>query len=166
MDIVTKENLRVQSIKSIKVYVSQMIFDLASGNEKPSTGLEGKFSIHYALATALLRGDTGLRAFTDEKVNDPEIKEFMKKISLGLDKKLSKLKTIMELETNSGDVYSRIVNVEEVPELKEKKLRAKDKYIDLCGPILGEEKTKDLMELILSLEKSNNMKQFTEKIQI
>jgi len=166
MDIVTKENLRIQSIKSIKVYVSQMIFDLASGNEEPRTGLEGKFSIHYALTTALLRGETGLRAFTDEKVNDPKMREFMKKISLRVDKKLSKLKTIVELETNSGDVYSRIVNVEEVPELKEKKIRAKDKYVDVCGPVLGEEKTKDLMELILSLEKLDNMKRFTEKIQI
>jgi 2-methylcitrate dehydratase PrpD len=38
----------------------------------PSTGLEGKFSLEYAIAAALLDGRPGLGSFTDEAVGRPE----------------------------------------------------------------------------------------------
>ncbi|MFZ0380720.1 MAG: MmgE/PrpD family protein [Solirubrobacteraceae bacterium] len=38
----------------------------------PSTGLEGKFSLEYAVAAALLDGRPGLGSFTDEAVGRPE----------------------------------------------------------------------------------------------
>jgi 2-methylcitrate dehydratase PrpD len=40
---------------------------------RPATGLEGKFSLHYPLAAALLDGGCTLATFTDEAVRRPEI---------------------------------------------------------------------------------------------
>jgi 2-methylcitrate dehydratase PrpD len=39
---------------------------------RPSTGLEGKFSLEYAVAAALLDGRPGLGSFTDEAVGRPD----------------------------------------------------------------------------------------------
>ncbi|WP_425307504.1 MmgE/PrpD family protein [Ammonicoccus fulvus] len=46
----------------------------------PTTGLEGKFSMPYTVASALTDGRVSLEHFTDERVNDPEILPLMKKV--------------------------------------------------------------------------------------
>lgn len=162
--ILNKERLLSNDIKSIKVSLSQMAMD-AAGKVEPLTGLEGKFSLSYCLANALLRGNTGMQAFTNDKVKDPEVKEFMEKISFVPNPEMINAEARVEVETNSGNVYSGFYDAYmEIPELKIKKAKVKNKYIDLCGSVLGDRKTKDLMELILSLEELDNMKRFIEEI--
>lgn len=173
MAIVSKEGLKPQDIKSIRIYLSEMAFGISCDStscgkmQDPRTGLEGKFSQQYCVANALLRGDTGLRAFTDEKVNDPQIREFMKRISVRFDEKSTKLETRVEIEVNSGAIYTKTWDVmKKIPEIRSKKAKVEDKFINLCSSVLGKSKTKYLMEIILSLEKLDNMKEFTEQIGI
>jgi len=45
--------------------------------DHPTTGLEGKFSIQYSLATALLDDYSGFESFTDKMVQRPEAKKLM-----------------------------------------------------------------------------------------
>lgn len=107
-----------------------------------------------------------MQAFTDEKVNAPDVKEYMKKISLELDQDFKMVDARIEVETNSGKVHSRVVNVmEDIPELELKRSKIKDKFTDLCSPILGDKKTEGLVEAILSLEKIDNLQTFVEQIQ-
>lgn len=44
---------------------------------EPQTGLEGKFSMEYALAAAMLDGRVTLSSFTDEMVRRPEVRALM-----------------------------------------------------------------------------------------
>jgi len=46
----------------------------------PATGLEGKFSLEYCLAAALLDGRVGLAAFSDDAVLRPAARELMAKV--------------------------------------------------------------------------------------
>jgi len=46
-------------------------------HHRPTTGLQGKFSLEYAVAAALLDGRIGLATFTDESVRRPAIQEFL-----------------------------------------------------------------------------------------
>jgi len=47
---------------------------------RPKSGLEGKFSMQYCMAIALLDGEVGLGQFTDEKVLDPRAQELLKRV--------------------------------------------------------------------------------------
>jgi 2-methylcitrate dehydratase PrpD len=47
----------------------------------PATGLEGKFSLGYCLAAALLDGAVGLPSFTDEAVRRPAVCELMSRVT-------------------------------------------------------------------------------------
>lgn len=47
----------------------------------PQSGLEGKFSIEYAMAAALLDGDLSLESFTDEAVQRPAAQALQRKVS-------------------------------------------------------------------------------------
>lgn len=46
---------------------------------RPKTGLEGKFSLEYAIAATLLDGEVGLRTFDDAAVNRPEAQELIRR---------------------------------------------------------------------------------------
>ncbi|MEU8484027.1 MmgE/PrpD family protein [Streptomyces sp. NPDC048641] len=46
-------------------------------HDAPDTGLEGKFSLPYAVATALLDDFPGFEAFTDDAVGRPEVRRLM-----------------------------------------------------------------------------------------
>ena len=110
LGIVKKKGLSAKDIKSIRIYISQMAMDVA-GKNKPHTGLDGKFSIPYCVASALLRGETGIQAFTHERINDPKGREFMKKISLAVDQEMSWMGARVEVEIHSGSVYSEFIYI-------------------------------------------------------
>jgi 2-methylcitrate dehydratase PrpD len=51
----------------------------------PKTGLEGKFSLQYALAAGVLDGRYSLRSFTDDAVNRPQVRDLLARIRVGED---------------------------------------------------------------------------------
>jgi 2-methylcitrate dehydratase PrpD len=50
--------------------------------EPPTTGLEGKFSMEYCIAAALLDGPPGLAAFSDAAVQRPEARDLMARVTV------------------------------------------------------------------------------------
>ena len=160
--IVDEEGIDIVDIKSIKLYVSQLAVG-AAGKTSPKTGLEGKFSISYCVANALLRKDTGNKAFSDEKVNDPQIIALMDKISVEVKNEYKMVETIVEITTGSGKIYTRSADVmTDVLDIEAKKTKIKDKFIDLSTPVLGKKKTEQLLEFITNLDKVDNVKTMIE----
>jgi 2-methylcitrate dehydratase PrpD len=49
-------------------------------NHQPQTGLEAKFSMQFAMASALLANSVGLRELTDEFVLRPDVQALMRKV--------------------------------------------------------------------------------------
>ena len=65
----------------VSAEVAQPYLSIVMMYGEPDTGLQGKFSSQYAVAAALVDGDMGIDTYTDEKVQDPIIKEAMQKVS-------------------------------------------------------------------------------------
>ncbi len=98
-------------------------------------------------------------------MNEPEIKKFMEKISVVPDPKILNLEAKVEVETNSNTVFQGFSDIlNEIPELEIKKKKVQDKFMDLCAPVLGKKKSKEIMEAFLSLENLKNMKNLVEHI--
>jgi 2-methylcitrate dehydratase PrpD len=51
-------------------------------HDRPRTGLEGKFSMQYVLAAALLQGRVGIDAFRDEAVRRPEAQALLSRVTV------------------------------------------------------------------------------------
>lgn len=87
---------------------------------KPSTELEGKFSVQYVVSKALMDGSLWLDDFTDTAVNDPKIQEFLQHVKVNQDESLS----------DDQDRYARLdidVNGETFShEINNRRLRGKD----------------------------------------
>lgn len=51
-------------------------------HDRPSTGLEGKFSMPYCVAAALTDGHVRLATFSDEAVRRPAVREFLERVEV------------------------------------------------------------------------------------
>jgi len=49
---------------------------------RPRTGLEGKFSMEYCMAAALVHGQMGLAQFTDTSVQDMRVQDLLQRVRL------------------------------------------------------------------------------------
>ncbi|MBE0480796.1 MAG: MmgE/PrpD family protein [Dehalococcoidia bacterium] len=162
--IVREKGIALDDIKSITVHSSQLALD-AAGKMHPGTGLEGKFSIPYCVANALLRGVTGMEAFTDEKVNDPAVKALMDKVKVVLDPEIKALESRVEVEVSDGAVYSGFSDIlQEIPPLNVKRERIASKAMDLCVPVLGSEGAKRVVDQVMDLERIPDMRRFAESL--
>jgi 2-methylcitrate dehydratase PrpD len=77
--IIEKYKFTAEEVERIDCGVNRDTIDLLVYLH-PQTALEGKFSLQYCIAVALLDGKAGLSQFTDERVRDPYILDLMKKI--------------------------------------------------------------------------------------
>jgi len=162
LGVVREAGLDLDDIREIRVRPSRLPLD-AAGNTEPSTGLEGKFSIPYCVANALLRGETGTRAFTDEQVNDPAVRALMNKIRVSLDPEMKALESRVEVETRDGTVRSGFSDIlQQIPPLAVKQDRVRSKFMDLCAPVAGEGRARSLAEAIERLDGLPSMRPLAE----
>jgi 2-methylcitrate dehydratase PrpD len=50
-------------------------------NHRPQTGLEAKFSMHFAIASSIVARNVGLSELTDEFVRRPDVQELMARVT-------------------------------------------------------------------------------------
>jgi 2-methylcitrate dehydratase PrpD len=64
--------LTADQIERVDLAVNPLVLEL-TGKRTPQTGLEGKFSIYFAAAIAIVAGAAGPKQFSDELVRDPKV---------------------------------------------------------------------------------------------
>jgi 2-methylcitrate dehydratase PrpD len=71
--------IKIEDISEVELGVNPFVKQLTI-HHRPRTGLEGKFSLEYTVARALISGGVGLKHLTDEGVNEPEVKSLIEKM--------------------------------------------------------------------------------------
>jgi aconitate decarboxylase len=71
------------AIRSVTLTAPQMDY---VNRPSPETGLSGKFSLQYTLASALLDGKVGIATFTDARLRASDMQALLPKIALRMDK--------------------------------------------------------------------------------
>ncbi|WP_109472048.1 MmgE/PrpD family protein [Ornithinimicrobium cavernae] len=85
-------------------------------HSRPVSGLQGKFSMEYAMAAALLDGHLILDSFTDGQVGRPEAQALLRKVTKREDPTppvggpASGAFAVVQVRTTSGDVLTRRVD--------------------------------------------------------
>jgi len=160
-----RENLSLGDITAVRIHSAPVAVRLA-GKSEPTTGLEAKFSIRYSVANALVTGETGMRAYLDDRIGVPEVRAFMDKVDILTDEAIPDpgIMAWAEIETEAGKVFQERVNIiEEIPPLQDKRTKVRAKFVDLCQPVFGPERTEALAERILALAQEKSMKQFMDE---
>jgi len=157
LEIVKTHKLSLEDIQSITVKSSKLAID-AAGKDKPQTGVEAKFSIPFCIANALIHGDTGMQAFTDNRVLSSEIQTLMRKILLQLDDQKTALEATVCIKTMDDQEYCADSDIlQQIPPFDIKKERVRSKFRDLCEPLLGNQKTFAIEQDIDRLQEMSNI---------
>ena len=124
---------------------------------KPKTGLEGKFSVPYVISNAILNNDTGINAFTEKKVNDPNITKLRDKIKVIPDKNLAGFESKAVIYVD-GEIYDKKVNILTMNLTYErKKDEILKKFRSLASLYVEKENIEELISRIENLEQETNM---------
>jgi 2-methylcitrate dehydratase PrpD len=143
----TKLGERVKRIKSVELITHPLVLEL-TGKKTPRTGLEGKFSVYHAAATALIRGDGTPTAFTDEAVRNKSIIALRDKVSATASSDVHEDAVHITVTFDDGSVEK--LHVEHAVGSLERPLSNEaitEKFRSQSDPILGDKTTAKLIDL-------------------
>lgn len=133
-------------------------------HHRPTTGLEGKFSMEYCMATGVVRRRASIQDFTDEAVRAPEIQAFLPKVTLVVDPELEALgyqhvRTRLQLRTASGRVLERETEwARGYPQNPLSPERLSAKFLDCAGPVLGSARADEALAALAGLAKVDDIR--------
>ncbi len=129
----------------------------------PRSGLEGKFSIEYCLATAILRGRVSLADFTDERLQDKKVRSFLPKIKASQQPALKPWEMRLRVKLRDGRILeksgSRSLGITDWDDLAAK-------YRDCLSTVLPGEQIQQSLQMIQGLEKVKNISEVIEALVI
>jgi 2-methylcitrate dehydratase PrpD len=141
-------------IKRVVVYLDRTAM-VTAGRLRPSTGLEGRFSIPLCIAMALTGRNLGPFDFRDEVTRDPEILDLLQKTECLVLPDQPEDETRLEVFLEDGE---KVETVSEIPFGDPRRPFSWDdhygKFTELVSPVLGQTETEELFELLKGFGKA------------
>jgi 2-methylcitrate dehydratase PrpD len=81
LDLLHKEGFAAEDVEAIDVEVDSMTPRLLI-HDRPSTGLEGKFSMPFCAAAAIVDAKVGIATFEPNRIEAPAIRALMQRVSM------------------------------------------------------------------------------------
>ena len=148
----SEQGVRADEVERIDLRVHPLVLEL-TGKTDPQTGLEGKFSIGFATAIALIEGAARPRQFTDANVRRPDVVALRQRIYAVADTGVSHTEAIATARLAGGATRTEHVRAASgTPENPISDADLRDKFMDLAGPALGQAQAAALAELVNRLE--------------
>jgi 2-methylcitrate dehydratase PrpD len=148
-------------ITAVRLRVAPLVMDLCN-QQGITKGLQGKFSVYHGAAIGLVRGKAGVQEYTDDAVNDLQIKRVRELATAVGDPSITEDQAHIEVQLTTGQKLTRFVeqslgNIHRP--MTDKQLEAKfrdqavaslaaaqvEKTIDLCWTI---DELEDVADLI------------------
>lgn len=96
------------AVRSINIRANPLVIEL-TGKKSPSTGLEGKFSVYYTAASALIRGLAGPREYTDQAVQNPQVVALEQRVKVETDSAIRTEEAYVSVTINDGHTWTEHV---------------------------------------------------------
>jgi 2-methylcitrate dehydratase PrpD len=165
LEIRRTRTLRPAEVKSVRIALYPQALDLLE-KVAPHSAYAAKFSIPFCVATALVYQQVGLSAFTPDRLEDPKIKEVMKRISLGRDPELGKVyperwPAVVEITTKDGQTHAaRIDFPRGDPKNPMTREELEAKFNSLATPALDPDQRRRTIDACLNLDRADNLASF------
>ncbi|MDE2940015.1 MAG: MmgE/PrpD family protein [Chloroflexota bacterium] len=160
-----REGFESEAVKRINVTAPPIVQIMA--NPEPANMLSAKFSIPYALAAALVGGETGAPAFFDERVGDPAVRSLAERIEISPDPDMNMRRydypaarvaiTLNDGRTLEGSAAAHYGDSHN-PRPREDLL---DKFRSLAGESLGDEVTEQVISTSGRLDRLDSVRELT-----
>ena len=168
--LLQKYNIQAEKVSAVEVTVP---FDPPRSliHYNPKTALEGKFSLQYCLAAALIDQKVRLETFTTEQVQRPEVRKLFDRITmfrqLGMEGQPSwePPEYVVTVKMDNGETYSERANAPFIAPIRiATREELAEKYRDCASLVLSASDVETSLELIENLENLTDIIQLTEII--
>jgi 2-methylcitrate dehydratase PrpD len=168
--LVRDHGLTAENIERVDIGVSEVVTSTLNHPE-PKTGLEGKFSVAFPLALALLQGKVTLTDFTDERIRDPNVIGLMKRITVDTDPSLQKsggneVTAKLRIRLRDGQVLERLAALDKGESqewISEDELKEKFRACGACA--FSPARVETSLALLYELEGVKDINRLTETLQ-
>ena len=160
-----REGFEAEAVKRINVTAPPIVQIIA--NPEPANMLSAKFSIPYALAAALVGGETGAPAFYDERVGDTAVRSLAERIEISPDPDMNMRRydypaarvaiTLNDGRTLEGSAAAHYGDSHN-PRPREDLL---DKFRSLAGESLGDEVSEQVISTSGRLDRLDSVRELT-----
>jgi 2-methylcitrate dehydratase PrpD len=151
-----KHGLELDSVEQIDLDISPLCLTVTDKKD-PKNGLEGKFSLYFCAALALLEGKVQESQFTPKKMKDHRIRNLMKKIRASGNDSLKESEAKIAIQLKNGTRLNRTVST---PRGDPRNPMSFDdiveKFRDLTHPILFVHQRSKIIHIVKNLERMEN----------
>ena len=164
--IMTKNHLTAEMIDRITIRATTVTYHHTSWEYQPEGITAAQMNMHYVVAVTALEGNIFIDQFTDQKVADPKIIEYSRKVEVVADPELDKLgpefrhAVIAQVKTKDGRILHERVDTAKGsaknPMSTEEVIR---KYEILAGKVLPPKRVSELKEMVFHLERLGNIRE-------
>ncbi|NWF54197.1 MAG: MmgE/PrpD family protein [Syntrophaceae bacterium] len=171
LDLVVQNDIQPEDVEAIAcagTYTTPTMLI----HSRPRTALEGKFSLEFCMALALMERRVALPDFKDQKVQDPKIQELIRKVTFSVRPDLNSLEqsgnpsTTVKVTLKDGRVYTK--TVDEARGTPGNPLTAgevKDKYRQCVKGIQSKKDMEKTIELVEGLENLKRISTLADLLQ-
>ena len=162
LDLVRDHDLSAADIERIDVGTNSNVPN-ALIYPMPKTALEGKFSIPFCMAIAVLERKAGIAQFQDRKVRDKKVIELMKRVNLYVDDDLERLgydqvRSRIRIALKNGRTLEGRYDVARGhPEKPMSWAELGDKFRDCAALVLADKNAENIVELVARIEELKSL---------
>ena len=163
-NIMKKNNILAKDIKNIKAKISHPTYVHCAWNYENHNITSAQMNIYYGLALIALEGELFVNQFSKDKISNPEILNFMKKITAEVDPKIESLghefrhMASIELTTDDNKKFNHTEKYRKgSPENPLTKDQILSKFKSFANYSYDEDKINKIKEKIENIELSNSI---------
>ena len=143
----------------IELRVHPLVLEL-TGKKTPKDGLEGKFSVYHGCAVGLIFGQAGEGEYADDIVNRPDVVALRAKVNATTDTSISEASVDVKAFLKNGkEVHIFVKNAIGSLENPMSDANLEQKFTSLAEPVIGKEKTRQLISALWKLGQASDLKQ-------
>ncbi len=153
-----RTGLDAKQVQSLQVETYAPALAVA-GNPHPQTAAEARFSLPYVTAHAWIYGSVRLAAFTPERLQDPRVRELMRRITLNVDPQLDaafpgQRSARIRIQTLQGETHEWFQPTRKGdPDAPLSDQDLSDKFIELAAPVWGQASAQRLLQTLWTMER-------------
>ncbi|MGH7887642.1 MAG: MmgE/PrpD family protein [Candidatus Binatia bacterium] len=162
LDLIKAHDLHAEAIEHIEVGTNSNVPN-ALIYQMPKTALEGKFSIPFCMAIAVLERKAGIAEFQDRKVRDKKVVELMKRVTLYVDDEMEalgydKVRARVRIKLKNGKTIEGRYDVARGhPEKPMSWAELGDKFRDCAGLVLADKDAETAIQLVARIEELKSL---------
>ena len=164
--IIQKNNLTADMIEKIIIRATTPTFHHTSWEYNPEGVTAAQMNMQYVVSVTALEGDIFIDGFTEDKIRDPKIIEFSRKVEVVPDPELDKLgsqfrhSVIAEVRTTEGRSFRERVDTARGSDRRPMATNeVLQKYKILAGKVLDQKGVTRLQDMVMNLEKASDVRE-------